>query len=101
LNFPGKVCDDLRTTILPPGCRGLDDFAVVETQRIRKVIITDFGLIEVGGVWRFRIAVGSPPQRRNMQQIQSPLMILFGGQMSRRRKAASSRRVLAKCRGRN
>jgi hypothetical protein len=60
--------------------------AIFEEKRIRDGVGADFGFVDVGGVRRFGIAVGSATKRSDVQEVEDALMILVGVQVDDGRK---------------
>ena len=94
-DFMIEVLHDFRPPQSPPVFSGFYLLTILQSQRIRKVIGRNLGFIEVGGVGRPWIAVGTAPQSGDVEQIHDALMILFGCQMHRRGKRRDGRRRLA------
>jgi hypothetical protein len=58
-NIAVEIVDNLRAALGPPDLSRGDLVAIFEQERIRDGVGTDFGFVDVGGVRRFGIAVGS------------------------------------------
>jgi hypothetical protein len=82
-NFTVEGFDDLRAAPIPPE-RGRGDFlSIIEEQRVGEIRRgADLRFIEVGGVGRFGIAVGTAAERSDVKKVQGALMILVGSQVN-------------------
>ncbi len=87
VNLPVKLLHNLRAALLPPDLRRRDLLAVFQNQRIGKARVNvGLGLVIVRGIRRIGITVGAAPDRRDVQQVHDPLVILLGRELHRRRR---------------
>jgi hypothetical protein len=75
-----EVLDDLRAALRPPDLSRGDLVTILEEERVGEGVGADFGFIDVGG-GRFGIAVGAATKRTDVEEVESALMILFGGEV--------------------
>jgi len=85
-NIAVEIVDNLRAALGPPDLSRGDLVAIFEEERIRDGVRADFGFVDVGGVRRFGIAVGSATKRSDVQEVEDALMILVGVQVDDGRK---------------
>ena len=76
-----EVFDNLRAALRPPDLRGGDLVAIFEEERIGEGVGADFGFVDVGGVGRFGIAVGAATKGGDVEEVESALVVLLGGEM--------------------
>ena len=85
VNLAVKILHNLRAALLPPDFRRRDLLAVLQHQRVgRACVDVGLGLVIVRGIRRIGIAIGAAPDRRDVQQVHDPLVILLGRQLHRR-----------------
>ena len=81
-NLAVEGFDDFGAALIPPHFRGGDRFAVVQLQRVGKILWrSDLGLVIVRGIGGVGVAVRTAAERSDVEKVHEALMILFGGQV--------------------
>jgi hypothetical protein len=91
VNLFVEVLHNFWPAFLPPDLSARYLLSVLQHQWVGEGRIgRGLRLIEISGMGRFGVAVWTAPQRRDVEQIQSPLMILLGGELHGRGRSRGS-----------